>query len=344
MPFFTFCGLLATAVLLSSARADSPAVEIEVVHEGVRSFVAPQEWAEILGRAGFARVSIRGRRSGDVPGVENIGSAQLPRYRVIAFLRDDKIVLPPSERFGKRDAGKIRTWVDQLRKGGLDTPENPKGPFGLSPQQLNVLRNQLATRVQEKTKGETVDHVVDRLLDKIRPAVEISAQARQELATQGVVTEELTGVATGTALAALLRPLGLGLKPQTRRGGVFWRIVAKQPKEEVWPVGWQSDQSAARTIPVLGKQVETQEVTLSLISALDQLAANMEVPLLLDARELSAEKIDPAAKVSMRSGRFIYSAVIRHLLRQLQLSFAVRLDDAAQPFLWVSTHKSLQSR
>ena len=123
----------------------------------------------------------------------------------------------------------------------------------------------------------------------------------------------------------------------------MWRFVEKRPGEAVWPVGWESDQSAARTLPILGKQVETQKVTIALDSAIRQLAQRMNVPLLLDVRELDAEGIDTSAKVSMRSGRFLYSAVLRHLLHQVRLSFAVRLDDAAQPFLWVSTYQSLKS-
>ena len=336
------CQIFLASFCFASAIASSPTVEIEVIHEGSQSLLAPQEWAEVLGRAGFARVSIRGRRSGDTPGVENVGSSQVPRYRVTAVLRNDKIILPPSEQFNKRDLGKIKAWIAKLQKGGLGAPGNLQDPFGLSATQLDLLRKQMAVHVDANAKDKQRDQVIDRLLANQNFSVAMDARMRQKSAQGGAVSQEFAGLATGTALAAILRPVGLGLQPGRDRP--TWTVITKMAGKEVWPVGWDSDQSAVRTVPILGKQVETQVVTLPLNDALAQLAARMEVPLLLDYRELAVEKIDPKAPVSMRAGRFLYSAVIRHLLRQHQLSFAVRLDDSAQPFLWVSTYNSLKAR
>ena len=340
---FLVVGLLVVINFRGSLFAASPAVEIEVVHEGVRSPVAPQEWAEILGRAGFSRVSIRSRKSSDVPGIEDIGTLRLPRYRVIAFLRNDKLVLPPADRFGKRDLRQIKSWIKRLQNDGIDTPENPKGPFGLSSQQLNLLRKQMAATVQQETAEQPMDRVMEEMLRTLTPTIQMSSQARRKLQNHSIVKNEFQGIAIGTSLAALLRPHGWGLKPEMSAGQAVWRFVEKRPGEAVWPVGWESDQSAARTLPILVKQVETQKVTIALDSAIRQLAQRMNVRLLLDMRELDAEGIDTSAKVSMRSGRFLYSAVLRHLLHQVRLSFAVRLDDSAQPFLWVSTYQSLKS-
>ena len=329
-----------SACSMSSAIAASPTVEIEVINEGSRSILAPQEWAEILGKAGFARVSIRSRRSGDTPGVENIGSARQPRYRVTAFLRNDRIILPPSSQFNKRELGNIKEWLRKLQQGDGDASGSLQGPFGLSAAQLDRMRNQMASRVDINTKEKPRAAVVDQLTANQDFSLAISALLRQKIVRTERTSQELKGLATGTALAVLLRRVGLGLQP--RKDGTRWSVIEKKRDNLVWPVGWDSDQSAARTVPVLGKQVETQVVTLSLNDALEQLAARMEIPILLDYRELAKAGINPKAPVSMRSGRFIYSAVLRHLLRQHQLTFAVRLDDSTQPFLWVSTYDSLQ--
>ena len=216
---------------LSSAIASSPTVEIEVVHEGSRSLLAPQEWAQVLGRAGFARVSIRGRRSGDTPGVENVGSSQVPRYRVTAVLRNDKIILPPSEQFNKRDLGKIKAWVAKLQKGGLGAPGNPQGPFGLSATQLDLLRNQMAVHVAGNTKGKQCDQIIDRLLASQNFSVAMDARMRQKVAQGGTVSQEFAGLATGTTLAAILRPVGLGLQPG--RGRPTWTVITKIAGKEV---------------------------------------------------------------------------------------------------------------
>ena len=323
-----------------SADAAAPAVDIEVIHEGNRSILAPQEWAEVLGKAGFNRVSIRSKRVGDTPGVENIGTAKYPRYRVVAFLRGDRLVLPPGEQFHQREFGKIKEWLRNLQQGGQQAGDNAQRPFGLSAAQLARARQQMSARVNIATDGKQRAELIDRLLADQRLPLMIDNRLREKIARSAASSENLEGLATGTALAVLLRPLGLGLYPVD--GADRWRVIEKTRESQVWPVGWDSDQSAARTVPVLGKQVETQKVTLPLHGAMLQLAARMEVPILLDDRELARAGVNAKASVTMRAGRFIHSAVLRQLLRQHQLTFAVRLDDAAQPFLWVSTFDSLQ--
>ena len=338
--FFVF---LVAGTFYNPTFAATPAIEIEVINEGVRSPTAPQEWAEILGRAGFAKVSIRSQKSGDATGIENIGTSRVPRYRVTAFLRNDKLVLPPGDRFGKRDLRQLQSWIEKFQNE-ITEQASPKGPFGLSSQQLNRLREQMAVPIRQKTKGQSLTRVLNAVLRNRPPIVEFATELRRELEVRGVVsTNELEGVATGTALAALLRPVGLGLHPEVSGSRVRWTVVEREAAKSVWPVGWGSDQSAGRTLPILMKWVETQKVTLPLEAGLRQLAGRMNVSLLVDKRELDAEEIDLTAEVSMREGRFLYFAVLRHLLHQKGLSFAVRLDDSAKPFLWVSTYRSLKS-
>ena len=329
----SFCGP-------ATADAATPAVDIEVINEGNRSIIAPQEWAEVLGKAGFSRVSIRSKRLGDTPGVENIGTAQFPRYRVVAFLRNDRLVFPSGDQFNQREFLKIKQWLRNLQQGGDGSGDNTQSPFGLSATQLDRARQQMSAQVNCATDGMELAELIDRLHAEQRLPLAINKSQREKIVRSATSSENLKGLATGTALAALLRPLGLGLHPIG--GADRWRVIEKTNKNQVWPVGWDSDQSAARTVPMLGKQVETQKVTLPLRDAMIQLAARMGVPILLDARELNRAGVKTNANVTMRAGRFIHSAVLRQLLRQHQLTFAVRLDDAAQPFLWVSTFASLQ--
>ena len=324
----------------SPADAAAPAVDIEVINEGNRSILAPQEWAEVLGKAGFNRVSIRGKRLGDAPGVENVGTAKFPRYRVIAFLRNDRIVFPSGDQFNQHEFRKIKEWLRNLQQGGAGTGDNIQDPFRLSAVQLDRARQQMSTQVNIATDGMERAELIDRLVAEQRLPLVIDKRQSGKIVRSVTSSGNLEGLATGTALAALLRPLGLGLYPLD--GADRWRVIEKTNKNQVWPVGWDSDQSAARTVPVLGKQVETQKVTVPLRDAMLQLAARMGVPILLDDRELARAGVKANANVTMRAGRFIHSAVLRQLLRQHQLTFAVRLDDAAQPFLWVSTLASLQ--
>ncbi len=334
---------LVVGTFCDPAFASTPAIEIEVINEGVRSPTAPQEWAEVLGRAGFTRVSIRSRKSGDAMGIENIGTSQVPRYRVTAFLRNDKLVLPPSDRFGKRDMRQLQSWIKKFQNE-IAEQANPKGPFGLSSQQLNLLREQMAVPIRQKTEGQSLTRALSAILRNRSPTVNFTSGLRRKLKSRDVIlTTELEGVATGTALAALLRPVGLGLYPEVSNGQARWTVVERATVESVWPVGWESDQSAGRTLPILRKWVETQKVTLPLEAGLRQLAGRMSVSLLVDTRELEAEGLDLSAEVSMQAGRFLYFAVLQHLLHQKGLSLAVRLDDSAKPFLWVSTYRSLKS-
>jgi hypothetical protein len=312
-------------------------VEIELIHGPQRSLLAPQEWSRVLGEAGFARTTIRSWRSGDQFGIENIGSERAKIYRVTALLSGETLILPSDKRFSRRDAPRIEAWLEQLKENGPDVVTAEKGMFGLTAGQLAAIEKETRVPVAISTNGKAVSRVVDRIAENLQGRLLVDTATRTKLDQQPPIRNEVMGLSTGTALAIILRSAGLSLLPRARRGRLEWMVIESRPQQEVWPIAWKSSQSPGRTVPALFETAQTQAVELPLRTALNELTAKMQVPLIFDDLRIAARSIDLDSSVKMRAGRLRYHSILNHLLRQVDLDYEVRVDENDKPILWIST-------
>ncbi|MDH3718008.1 MAG: hypothetical protein OES79_07785, partial [Planctomycetota bacterium] len=143
-----------------------------------------------------------------------------------------------------------------------------------------------------------------------------------------------------TALAATLRPAGLVLRPQFTQGKLSYAVLDSRTDGDNWPVGWAADKTPSRLIPGLLKKEQTQETQVSLASAVQEIGGRIGVPILWDHNGMARQRIEPdQAIVQMRARKSHYAAILRSLLRQVGMTYEVRVDDDQQPFLWLTTVK-----
>jgi hypothetical protein len=137
----------------------------------------------------------------------------------------------------------------------------------------------------------------------------------------------------------VLRPLGLVLLPEKTRGAeVRLRVTDMRQADQVWPVGWPSEKNASERVPALLKFLNVEINDTPLAEALDAIQQRLEVPFLFDRNALARQRIDlDQAKVSLPSGKTFYGKILDRLLTQARLSWEVRVDEAEQPFLWISS-------
>jgi hypothetical protein len=156
------------------------------------------------------------------------------------------------------------------------------------------------------------------------------------------VADELQGLSAGTALAALLRPLGLVLLPQKQPDGQLKLWITDVRRAAVsWPVGWPSQKPPRETLPDLFTflNVEIQDAPLS--KSLEEISGRLKAPILFDHNGLARQKIDMShVNVSLPPGRTYYQKIVERLLYQAKLKCELRVDEAKKPFLWVSPIKS----
>ncbi len=319
----------------------SGVVQVELVAEGPTLQMAAQQWARALDRAGIRNVRIRAARPTDRVGVSARGTEASPIYLVTGSILSHTELQMPSGRFRQTDLARLAAWLDDLAQRGTPDSREPVGAFGLSESQFEILSTELMKPVIVRTAGANRMETVDRLARLLAVPFRLDADARHSLQSD-TVTEELHNLTTGTALAYLLRPAGYSLVPGSEGGKAVLHALRAQPGREIWPVGFEPERPIHEIVPAL---YEFRDVNIEGVSAqvvIDALAKQLEVPMLPDHSALARHGIDPSEKmVQFPRSRTTYSLALRRVLFQAGLKFEVRVDEAANPFVWITTIKPL---
>ena len=269
------------------------------------------------------------------------GGPDARSYQVIGLLTERNTLVLPGGEFRMGDTGGLRGWLAKIQEGGETRLQETEGAFGLTPTQLVKVHEALAGRVTFSTKGQPSYEVLKRIAGGLSLSFLADAEARQMMLAPEGVADELQGLSAGTALVAVLRPLGLVMAPQKQADGSIklW-ITDVRRAAESWPVGWPSQKSPRETAPQLLNFLNVEIQDTPLAQALTAISTRLDLPLLFDHNSLARHQIDPAQlKVSLPPGRTYYQGAVDRLLNQAQLKSELRVDEAEKPFLWISTLK-----
>jgi len=320
--------------------AASPSnVRLEIAQMAGAPLESPQQWLQSLDRVGLAGIRIRAARPGDVSRVEQRGDGANATFQVLAVLnRRGELELPGRVRIRTGGVGQLQAWLENL------APQQTEGSggdadraFGLSDRELVGLYEQLATPVDASTVGESRAKLLVEIGKSASVPLEVRPDVRRQVVRSGPVQDELKGVSSGTALAALLRPLNLVMVPlQTSPGQFAMRIRREQSVVEAWPIGWPSEKTDAQTLPVL---LETFPVEISdtpLTTAVSALQQRLAVPVLFDWKAINAKQLKlDEVKVNVPRTKTYYKRVLSRVLSRARLEMNVRVDEAQRPFIWV---------
>jgi hypothetical protein len=328
---------LAGMAAASSSRAAEPRVDLEVVTEPGFLPTDAGAWSETLTRAGFSSVRIK---SGSVsPSMQTVGTPQSPAYRVVGVLTSSNQLLLPQGRFSLGDRGAIETWVRKLRDGGEDAITIKPVVFGLLPKQLVAVHEALAVPVQGSTRNKPPRDAAKQIADRLSLKFIADETAQRGLGSAEPVSDELEGLSSGTALAAILRPLGLVMFPEKSGSEFRLRIAASRDAKEHWPVGWPPKGNPSETLPELFKFLNVEIADTPLSETLTAVSGRVKAPLLVDHNALARGEIDLTTKVTFPRTNTFYSRALDRLLIQVKLKYELRVDEADKPFLWITTLK-----
>jgi hypothetical protein len=331
---------LLAATLGSSAAAAEPRVTFEIIAPPGLPPTAPQEWHRALSSLGISGLRIHSGTGGEAPSIDNEGTVAAPAYKVVGVLSADNVLYLPGGKFALRDSGKLKTWLTNLRDAGSEGVTQARSPSGLLPSELESVLDDLKRPVAFSTQGQSAAAAVRQIAAGLKAPLALDAGASAALA-EVTIADELQGLSSGTALAAIARPAGLVLEPRRPRGGkIEYRLGKPTTGGQSWPVGWEPKKRPADLLPLLFDMLNVEIQEISVAEALAAIEGRLKVPFLFDRNALALYEIDPAAvQASVPEKRMSYSLVLRRVLSQAKLRYELRVDDADKPFVWITTIK-----
>jgi hypothetical protein len=324
-----------------AAQTGDRIVELEVKFPGAEAS-DQQAWAEVLSEVGVDRLRMTSAE-GARPAVSE---SEFRGQRIVSLVgvldRSGQLALPGGK-FAVRDGAKIRALIAQLRADGAQVTLAEKMAFGLTAEQLVSVSESLAGKIDFETKGQRIGDVVDKLRQALSVPVVIDADVQSQLGSDEMVQEELKGLAAGTVLAAAIRPLGLVAVPRRAVGkSIELSIVDSRASNEHWPIGWPSETTPGRTAPKLFERKNFDLTRAPLSDALNAIEQRIGLPMIYDRNALERAAIELSEiRVTLKREKQTYFAALEDILGQARprLKAELRVDEAQQPFLWISTSK-----
>ena len=339
--------LSTTLIILSLFTASYSAwaaghVQLELVGDSRTTAMTFQDWAQALGSAGIKNVRIRTSLETDTIGIQVQGMADHPVYIVTGMVVSRDELMLPGARFKRSEVKKLAQWLEDIAQNGPIDRRPQKVAFGLTAEQYEQVRNDLATDVGFSTKSlprrEAVEKIARKLSLKLRIEDDFAKAAHDDK-----VENELGELSCGTALACLLRPMGYCLVPQLEGQKISYAVVSSRTDvKQIWPVGRQPKKPLPEILPDLYEFLNVNVQNVSAVTALEEIGKRLKTPVLYDHVALARHDIDPEKTiVNFRPARTNYSMALSKMLFAAGLKYEVREDDAGEPFLWITTLKPM---
>jgi hypothetical protein len=330
---------LIAAIVSSAGRLadadDDVRLIVELATEEGFPGLDSQQWLKVFTDLGITDVQIRQARAGDKPEVIDEGPG-VRRVKGVLTARGNLVL--PGGRFGLRDGSKLGGLLDRLRRGEDRAGAAPvEVPFGLAADSYIAVREDLRRPVEFSTAGMASADAVQRIAETLQTPVLMETGAEEALAECDPVLDEMRGLAAGTALAAVLRPAGLGLAPVATQRGLRLQIVDAREADDRWPIGLRA-QDKGKALPDLLEFLNVEVENRPVIDVIQAIGGRLKTPMLLDHNALAYHELDvKRLRVSLPAARTTYGLALHKALVKAGLVEELRTDDAGQPFFWITT-------
>lgn len=320
-------------------------IEIEVVFPPPRPPLDGARWAQVLSECGFDRAVLRKATPVDEIQATLGVVAGRQTLQITAGLHQGRLLLPGAS-FRLNEPEAIRDWValqKQVRPASeeMESVANSEVvAFGLNAIELVELEQQLSKELTESTlrmtqqdRWSTLQSTSSILLIPSRDSALAMVQAEP-------VSMELRGLSVGTALAAFGRPLGLVLVPGKSSSGQFQLEFQRSDKpDEYWPIGWPTDQPLVELTPGMFRQTTLDLRGQTVAEALQVIAKQSGVPILLDRNSLLKNGIDVDQRTTrVTVDRQTFHKAMKSVASECRADVQIecRLDEAGKAFFWIS--------
>jgi hypothetical protein len=318
-------------------------VELELSIEERAPLTTRQEWLRRLAQAGVGNVRIGGTRASKKVEVAVGGTERSPVYTVTGVINSSGELLVPGARFRPAQAAQLAQWLNDLAQSGPTGNKSQKSAFGLSGPQFQRVRKELSQPVGFSTKGMGRRQLIQKLAGRLLLPVQMAPDVLEAIEDDDVVAEELSSLSCGTALACVVRPLGMCMVPrESGTRGLACVVTKSKPNMEAWPVGWKPEKKAGDVLPGMFEFLNINVLGVAVPQVLEAVGGRLEVPVLMDHNALARHGIEPTkAFVTLPPRRTSYSLLLKKALYQAGLKSELRVDESDKPFLWITTIKPL---
>lgn len=325
--------------------AGEAAPPVEVVNQAGPHGTAPREWLQRLSKAGAGPTRLVA--SGPArPRLEDLGESPSgqPLVKVYAVLTRSGDLLLPGEggrpdRFRRGDNAKLKEYFESLGKGGAEEVTAERGKYGLTEAQFTDLFTRLQAPLGSLPEGATLRDAVDATQRAARIKIDIDPEVAAVLRRKPLDAAAMEHVASGTALAALLRQEALAMVAGRAAG---LKVVALSDAKDPWPVGYDPERAPSQTVPALMQFLTVEVEGYTLAEALDAIGPRITwqdrpLPILWDRYAMRRDAIDPATTdVRFPRKRTFYKKLLDQLATQAHLNLQLRVDEAGAPLLWLT--------
>jgi hypothetical protein len=330
---------ISLGVTLRSSAAE-PRVEFELVTEQGLPPTTTQKWYTTLTGLKVAGLRIRGATATDQPKIEEAGTKGRPIFRVIGRIDSRGTLLVPGATFTTADGPKIVRWMRELADNGAEGVTQPKHSFGLTQSQLEEVTRELMRPVGFSTKGLPPAETLHKIGRTLKVPLAIEADVQQALAADDPVRDELIGLSSGTAMAAILRPAGAALVPSKPAGrGLQLRLTSAKGQDQIWPIGWPPQDQPVKVTPKLFEFLNAEIDGVTAAEAINAIRGRLGLPFLFDHNSVVLHEIDLDQLVAIPARRTFYAKVLDQVLYKAGLHYEVRVDENDKPFVWITTLK-----
>lgn len=323
----------------SSLHAQQRIIELQIKADSRAAVGTQQRWMEVLQDVGANRVVVKTGTS-STPEIEEVQLSSSTLITITGSINRNKLILPGGS-FSIRDKAAIRELIQRLRDDGVKVALAEKKAFGLTSEQLVEQHRELSKPLDFETQGESAEQVVSKISRLIGKPLSIDTAAAAALRKGGQVAEELKGVAAGSALAVVLRPLGLVLEPGRQQGReIELKIVDYRESQENWPIGWPIQTTPVSAEPRLFERLQLEIRGFPLADAMSAIEKRTGVPFFYDHNSFARHGVDISqTKVTLVQDKASFMVAIDKLLRQSKpkLKYELRQDENGKSFLWITT-------
>jgi len=313
-------------------------IEVEVFVDRRAPVETTQRWAEMLNAANANRVVVKVGNLNQ-PTVEQVSLNNAEWIKVKGLVERNRLFLP-GESFSINETLKVRQYIQRLRDDGVEVGLAEKQAFGLTGPQLVELHTLLSLPINFKTKDLPVGQALQGVSQMLNADFKMDTTAKRALAGDHTILEELEGFSLGTAIAIMVRPLGLVFQPERLQGQPMkLMLVDSREAKEHWPIGWPIEEVPVKAEPKLFERLDLEIRGFPLKTTLDAIEKRTQVPFIYDQNSIARAGIDiEETKVTLVQQKATYISAINKVLGQTKprLKQEIRKDESGKSFLWIA--------
>ena len=317
-------------------------ISVTLLTETTGAALFAQEWGRIFRDL---NISIRTRRSvlDDKPNIEENVRGTFREVRLIGVLDRKGEIHFPGHQFARKDLGKLKEWLNELKLYGAQGSPDSKPVWGLSTEQFKTVFAALAEPAPVNVQGLTLKAAIKKLdfPETLPVRFSIDAEKRFSQDSQATIKPDLEKLAKGTVLAIILKQYGLAFYPsRTPSTALELAVSPVESTRSPWPIGWDLKNSRQKTAPRYFQLIPIELTNVPLRDVLLAASKASGIPMITDEYEIKKKKVDlDQLMVTIPKMQATWGILIGRAIGRDGLTRKLYIDERGQPFVWITVFK-----